>query len=118
MKRFHVWMGALAACTLLLPVAAQDLALTAGKQARVVLENDRVRVIELEIAPGEATGMHSHGGNLVVFLTAGMAAQTMADGSTRPLERKPGDVMWSDPVTHDTRNTGKATVRTLVIELK
>ena len=32
--------------------------------------------------------------------------------------RKPGEVMWSGPVTHDTTNTGKTAVKTVVIELK
>lgn len=97
---------------------AQDLAATAGDHAKVVLDNDKVRVIELTMPPGSSTGMHSHRDNVVVFLTGGMAAQTMADGTTRQLEQKPGTVLWGEPVTHDTKNVGKATVRTLVIELK
>ena len=106
------------AAAVALPALAQDLAATAGGNARVVLDNDKVRVIELTMPPGSSTGMHSHGDSLVVFLTGGMAAQTLADGTTRQLEQKPGTVLWSEPVTHDTKNTGKALVRTLVIELK
>lgn len=97
---------------------AQDMATTAGKSAKVVLDNNKVRVIELNMPPGSSTGMHSHGDNLVVFLSGGAAMQTMADGTTKAMERKPGEVLWSGPVTHDTRNTGKSAVRTLVIELK
>lgn len=106
------------AATASLSAIAQDLAATAGGNAKVVLDNDKVRVIELTMPPGTSTGMHSHGDNVVVFLTGGTATQTMADGTTRQLEQKPGTVLWSDPVTHDTKNAGKATVRTLVIELK
>lgn len=97
---------------------AQDMAATAGDKARVVLDNDKVRVIEVNMPPGSSTGVHSHGANLVVFLSGGSAIQTMADGTTRAMERKPGEVLWSDPVTHDTKNTGKSATRTLVIELK
>jgi hypothetical protein len=118
MKRFRLVAAALPLALIAVPGCAQDLAATAGKDARVVMDNDKVRVIELQMAPGDSTGMHSHGDNLVVFLSSGMAMQTMADGTTKPLERKPGDVMGSDPVTHDTKNTGKAKVRTLIIELK
>ncbi|HJW46204.1 MAG TPA: hypothetical protein VJ484_06905 [Lysobacter sp.] len=106
------------AATAAFPVAAQDMAVTAGQSAKVVLDNERVRVIELNMAPGSKTGMHSHGDNLVVFLSGGEAEQTMADGSKKALSRKPGEVLWSGPVTHDTLNTGKAPTRTLVIELK
>ena len=97
---------------------AQDMATTAGDKARVVLDNDKVRVIELNMPPGSSTGVHSHGDNLVVFLSGGSAIQTMADGATKTMVRKPGEVLWSDPVTHDTKNTGKSASRTLVIELK
>lgn len=97
---------------------AQDLAQTAGKNAKVVLDNDKVRVIELQMPPHARTGMHSHGDNLVVFLSGGKARQTDAAGAAKEMERKPGEVAWSGPVTHDTENVGTGTVRTLVIELK
>ena len=120
MNRFHslIVCFVVIAATAPLSVAAQDMAVTAGNKAKVVLDNDKVRVIEVNLPPGSSTGMHSHGDNLVVPLSGGMAVQTMADGSTRQMETKPGEVRWSDPVTHDTKNTGKATSRTLVIELK
>ncbi|NDK37890.1 cupin domain-containing protein [Pseudoxanthomonas gei] len=100
------------------PCSAQDLAVTAGSQAKVVLDNARVRVVQLEIPPGGKTGMHSHGDNLVVYLTDGDAIQTLADGSSKSRHTTAGEVLWSDPVTHDTRNTGKAPVKVVVIELK
>ena len=117
MTRFRVLAACLAA-TLVTNAFAQDMAATAGRNAKVVLDNDRVRVIELNMPPGASTGMHSHGDNLVVFLSGGSALQTMADGTTKALERKPGEVLWSGPVTHETKNTGKSATRTLVIELK
>lgn len=117
MNRLPVFAGFLLVAAPL-ACAAQDLAVTAGKNAKVVIDNDKVRVIELQMPPGSSTGMHSHGDNLVVFLTGGNATQTMADGSTKQLQRKPGEVLWSDPVTHDTKNTGKTMVKTLIIELK
>ena len=117
MNRLHVLIGVMLAAAPLAG-AAQDLAVTAGKDAKVVIDNDKVRVIELQMAPGASTGMHSHGDNVVVFLTGGSATQTMADGSTKQMQRKAGEVLWSDPVTHDTKNTGKTTVKTLIIELK
>jgi quercetin dioxygenase-like cupin family protein len=119
MKRFHLLAACLPAAFMLAStVAAQDMVDVAGKQGKVVLENDRVRVIEIQIDPGASTGMHSHGDHLVVFLSGGMATQTMADGSKKGMDRKPGEVTWSGPVTHDTQNSGKQKVRSLVIELK
>jgi beta-alanine degradation protein BauB len=117
MTRFRLLLACLTA-TLATNALAQDMAATARDNAKVVFENDRVRVIELNMPPGASTGMHSHDDNLVVFLSGGTATQTMADGTTKPMARKAGEVLWSDPVTHDTKNTGKSASRTLVIELK
>ena len=119
MKRLTPLCAAL--CALLLPALApaQDLVQAAGKNAKVVLDNADVRVIELNMAPGASTGMHEHKTDqLVVFLTGGTAKQTTSDGKTKELTRKAGDVSWSAPVTHDTTNQSKTPVRTLVIELK
>lgn len=117
MNRFHVLIACVVVIAAPAVVRAQDLAVTAGSHAKVVLDNDRVRVIEVNLPAGGTTGMHSHGDNLVIAISGGMAVQTLADGSSKRLDTKPGEVRWSDPVTHDTRNTGKAS-RTLVIELK
>lgn len=119
MKRITV-MG-IAACAALLPVLAlaQDLVQSAGKNAKVVLDNEDVRVIELNMPAGGSTGVHEHKTDqLVVFLTDGKARQTNADGTSKELSRKAGDVAFSPPVTHDTKNESGKPVRTLVIELK
>jgi len=118
MNRSSLLIACVVAIVASAPLCAQDMAVTAGKNAKVVLDNDKVRVIEVNLPPGGTTGMHSHGDNLVIAISGGMATQTLADGSTRPLNTKPGEVRWSDPVTHDTKNTGKSASRTLVIELK
>lgn len=120
MKRPLILTACVLAATAVVPLAgiAQDLAVTAGKHAKVVLDNDKVRVIELQMPPGSSTGMHSHGDNVVVFLSGGAATQTLADGSVKRMVRKPGEVLWSDAVVHDTVNSGKTAIRTLVIELK
>ena len=120
MNRLCLLAACLPAALVLAPVAAaQDMVQVMGNKAKVVLENERVRVIEIEVEPGASTGVHSHAGDqLVVFLSGGQATQTNADGSTKTTIRKPGEVAWSGAVTHDTKNTGKQKVRSLVIELK
>jgi quercetin dioxygenase-like cupin family protein len=112
----------LAACVFAVVVplssVAQDLAATAGKQAKVVLDNDKVRVIQLDIAPGGKTGMHSHRDHVVIYLKGGDAMQTMPDGTRASRHADDGQVIWSDPVTHETVNAGKTPVKVLVVELK
>lgn len=101
-----------------LPAPAQDMAVTARENVKVLLDNDRVRVLELQMPPGGKTGMHSHGDNVVHFVTAGETTQTGADGSVTKVQRKAGETLWSGPTTHDTQNTGKTAMKVLVIELK
>ena len=100
------------------PLCAQDLATTAGKQARVLLDNERVRVIELALPPGASTGVPSHGDHLVYFLADATGRQTHADGTHAAREVKAGEIQWSAATVHDTRNDGATPSRTLVIELK
>ena len=120
MNRSTALLACILAATALVPLsgAAQDMAMTAGDNVKVLLDNDKVRVLELQMPPGARTGMHSHGEHVVYFVTAGEAAQTGADGATTTMQRKAGETLWSGPATHDTQNTGATAVRTLVIELK
>lgn len=106
---------AIAACV---SSPAQDLVKTAGPGAKVILENDQVRVIELTVAPGKSTGVHSHGDHIIYFLTPGEALLTGPD--KKPVRRTipQGHIEWASPVTHDTVNVGSAETRTLIIELK
>lgn len=118
MKRVPNWWSV----PLLLAVAplavAQDLAASAGSQAKVLLDNPRVRVLELVTEPGARTGVHSHGEHFVYFVTDGVALQSNADGTTTRRPLKAGELMWSGAVTHDTENAGDTAVKTLIVELK
>jgi len=120
MDRSTALLACMIAATALVafPAAAQDMALTAGDNAKVLLDNDKVRVLELQMPPGSKTGMHSHGDNVVYFMTAGETTQTGADGTVTKVQRKAGETLWSGPAKHDTHNTGKTTAKVLVIELK
>lgn len=120
MKRSTALVACMVAATALVPLsaAAQDMAMTAGKNVKVLLDNDKVRVLELQMAPGDKTGMHSHGDNIVYFVTGGDSTQTNADGTSKKMQTKAGEILWSGPVTHDTQNTGKTPVKALIIELK
>ncbi|MFC3814248.1 hypothetical protein [Lysobacter sp. GCM10012299] len=110
---------AFACAGLFVPVAsAQDMAKTAGKNVKVLVDNDKIRVLELTMPPGASTGMHSHGDNWVYFITGGEATQTKEGGKPEVATRKAGESLWSGPVVHDTVNSGKNVVKTLVVEVK
>ena len=99
-------------------VRAQDMVKVAPKNCRVLLENDRVRVIRVVTKPGEKIEMHSHPANIVYALTSGKVKHTSEDGKSEEREHKAGQAIWSDAVTHSSENVGTTEGRVLVIELK
>ena len=99
-------------------VRAQDIVKIAPKNCKVLLGNDRVRVIQVVTKPGERIGMHSHPANIVYALSSNKVKFTSADGKTEERELKAGQAVWSEAVTHSAENVGTTESRTLVIELK
>ena len=99
-------------------VMAQDMATVAPKTAKVLLDNAQVRVLEVNVKPGEKIGMHSHPGNVVYFVSSGKTKTTLADGKVTETEHKAGETVWSDPVTHSNENSGTTTMKVIVVEVK
>jgi beta-alanine degradation protein BauB len=86
---------------------------------KLLFENERVRVIEEHLKPGEKEPMHSHlYGVFACFLTDAHIRTTFPDGDTSEDFKKAGDTVWRDPVTHAGENIGKAEIHELMIEPK
>ena len=97
---------------------AQDMAKVAPSSTKVVLENDRVRVLEVRQKPGEKGAMHSHPASLLCPLSTSKAKFTSSDGKTTESELKAGAVTWREAETHAVENVGATDSHVLVIELK
>ena len=97
---------------------AQDVVQVAPQQYKVLLENERVRVIEYQSKSGEKAGMHAHPAQVFYSFSPAKFKFTSPDGNTAEVEVKAGQVMWLDPVTHTTENAGTTNAHGLVIELK
>jgi beta-alanine degradation protein BauB len=89
-----------------------------SQKLAVKFENDRVRVLELRLKPGEAEGFHSHPQYMLYALTSYRVKNTAGDGTSKVFERKAGDVFWGEPITHKGENVGDTEVRALIVELK
>jgi quercetin dioxygenase-like cupin family protein len=96
----------------------QDLAKVSPQDVKVLLENDRVRVLEVVHKPGAIEPMHSHPAYLTYFLTDTKLKITLPDGKTEERDRKAGQVRWSEPVTHSVENIGTTEQHFIIIELK
>lgn len=82
------------------------------------LENDRIRVLEANIASGEGHGMHWHPAHLIYTLSSYKVRDTFPDGSTKTIERGAGELLWGEELTHSTQNVGETGVHALIIEFK
>jgi len=104
---------------LLLTVAsrAQDRA-AAVPEMKVLLQNEHVRVQFHDVAVGETTPMHSHPAYVAYVFAAYTGKAILPDGKEIPLARKPGDVFYSGPVTHQIMNIGETPIHNLIVELK
>jgi hypothetical protein len=100
---------------------AQDPATSDPRSYRVVLENERVRVLEYKSRPGLGVcgqGMHYHPAHLTVSLTGAKVKRTLADGKVTFAEVPPGHVFFSEAETHSAEVIGGLATRTYIIELK
>jgi hypothetical protein len=82
------------------------------------LDNERVRVLEYTLPPGQTEPMHSHGTFLVRFLGDAQIRGTPAGGGATDSVVKRGDVGWRDPMAHSVQNIGKTPVEAFIVEVK
>jgi quercetin dioxygenase-like cupin family protein len=90
---------------------------------RLLFENDRVRVWDLQLEPGESTGLHRHETDFLYVVIGDGELQTLfADGSSDPPRAmQDGEVRFRKVPgnsVHEAKNTGKGPWRNIVIELK
>jgi quercetin dioxygenase-like cupin family protein len=88
------------------------------KDHLVLLENEKVRVLEFRIKPGNSSGLHSHPPNVVYSLSAARIEVKSPNQQNRKTELKQGDVIWSEGGSHEVVNVGSTDSYGIVIELK
>ena len=99
---------------------ARHILKVAPKSAKVVFENDVVRVIEITMRKGQRIPMHSHNKGLSYSLNEGKIRSTNKEGKSGAFKVRKGEVSWShaDGVeTHAVENLG-GVLRELSVEFK
>jgi quercetin dioxygenase-like cupin family protein len=97
---------------------AQDVTKVTPKNYKVLIDNEKVRVIDNMSNPGDKSAWHSHPDYLVYVIEGGTSKMTTKDGKTKTTEFKKGQTLWLDATTHETQNIGKTKIHLLLIELK
>ncbi|ESU26639.1 hypothetical protein FLJC2902T_26140 [Flavobacterium limnosediminis JC2902] len=85
---------------------------------KVVLDNDNVRVIQIELAPGQSTPWHSHPNHVAYALTDGKIEITDKGKAPVAMDIKAGDAIFIPAVTHMAKNLGVSPIKMVVTEIK
>ena len=99
---------------------AKHILKVAPKSAKVVFENDMIRVIELTMKKGEKVPMHSHKRGFSYSLNDGRIRSIHKNGKSSVINVKRGDFGWSEIdglETHAVENLS-GILRELCIEFK
>lgn len=99
-------------------VYAEDLAQVMPNDVKVIVDNDKVRVLEILHKPGAKEPMHSHPAYVAVFLSQTRLKVTTPDGKVVEKDRKAGETLWSEAVTHTVENIGTEDQHVIVVEMK
>ena len=85
---------------------------------KVALENDRVRVLDIRMKPGDKSPEHSHPAYVIYALSDAKLKFTDPDGTSEEVEVDAGQTVWRDAETHAVENVGTTEVHVLNIELR
>src|SRR5437660_6858662 len=97
---------------------AQDPVKLSPQYYKVLLENDRVRVLEYRLKVGEKEPMHSHPAGVVYVLSGAKLKFSYPDGRTEEKAAATGETIWRDPTTHAVENVGDTEAHVIAIDLK
>ena len=97
---------------------AQDPVKISPDKYKVILNNDKVRVLDVRLKPGAKSPMHSHPNYVIYSFTNSTATFTSKDGKTAEFKSKAGECTWRNAESHAVENTGKTEVHVLNIEMK
>ena len=90
---------------------------------RLWFENDRIRVWEVRLKPGERCPFHTHTRRYFwTVVDGGIGRQRSVDGTMITREYAVGDTSYSEhspdaPMTHDFENAGESDIRFVTVEL-
>ena len=87
---------------------------------KLIFENDRVKVWELTLQPGQAVGEHTHEHDyLILPIETSMVEVTRSGGRVEVSEYAGGSVIYRQKgETHDAKNVGPTRYHQLLVELK
>ena len=96
---------------------AMDAAKVAPNLYKVKADTLGIRIVEATYKPGQSSALHAHPDNAVYAINGGTAEFTEKDGTKQTNELKTGLSMITPGGTHSVKNTGKTTMKILLVEV-
>ena len=91
---------------------------TDGDKYKVILENERVRILEYRDSPGQKTSPHHHPDYVMCALSAFRRRLVLSEGREAVREFRPGEVAFGKAQSHIGENIGSSDTHVLIVELK
>ena len=85
---------------------------------KVLLENDRVRILETRYGPGVKSEAHSHPDLVAVAVTPAKARLSLTGGQALDIEFHVGESLFIEAQEHTVENTGTSEFQVILVELK
>ena len=85
---------------------------------KLLVENDRARLLEMTVKAGEKDEVHSHPSEIVYFVSGGKARVQLPDGREHGGRVPDGGVMEHGEWTHQVENIGDTDIHAIIFELK
>jgi len=98
--------------------SAQDPVKVAAAMNKVLLENDRVRVLDSVLKANDQMPMHQHPDNILYVVKGGKTRFVDLSGTPTDRELKDNQCAMRPAETHAVQNTGTTDIHVLTIELK
>ncbi|WP_205503019.1 hypothetical protein [Rufibacter psychrotolerans] len=81
-----------------------------------VLKTNDLRILSLELAPGEFLDFHASPEQEAYAASAGTLRMVTPDGQVKTVKVKPGDRLWTDLTHFKNWNTGEKTLKIMLLE--
>lgn len=96
-----------------------DIVQTSPNQARVLMENEHVRVVEYSVKPGEKDVWHTHPPRSSYVVSGGKVKIYSENGEPKISEVKAGASSWAGQGTkHYVENIGDTDIKIILTEIK
>jgi hypothetical protein len=84
---------------------------------KILLQNDRVRLAEMTIKPGDRGRLVERPDRVRYILKGGKIREHFADGSVKKYHLKPGTAQWEKKSASSMENVGRSVVRFITVQV-